>query len=77
MLVSPARGIALVLRASLELVANPNPLDDQYPAVYLDLALGFRRQVPLGCFDLARFQRAAQCSGQSAGGGGDDVVERG
>lgn len=41
MLVSPARGIALVLRTSLELVANPNPLDDQHPALYLDLALGF------------------------------------
>jgi hypothetical protein len=75
MLVGAARGIAFVLRASLEHVVNPDPFDDQHPALDLDLTLYLRGQMTLAGFDLARFQRATQGSGQSTGGRGDDVVE--
>ena len=40
MLVSPARRISHVRRTSTELIAHPNPFDDQHPVFHLDVALG-------------------------------------
>jgi hypothetical protein len=69
--------IALLQRAALERVADPNPLDDEHAILDLDVAFGIRCQVALPGFDPARLQRATQGSGQSTSRGRDDVVERG
>jgi hypothetical protein len=44
---------------------------------FLDLADRLPGETVAVGFDLARFQRAPEGSGQSAGGGRDDVIERG
>jgi hypothetical protein len=77
MLVSTASRVLFVRRAAAEFVVHPNPLDDEYPVFHLDVALGLRRQVAFARLDLARLQRATQCSGQSTRGRGDDVIEGG
>lgn len=77
MLVGAARRVPLVGRTAVELVANPDPFDHQYATLDFDVAFGFRRQAALTSLDLARLQRATQGSGQSTGGGGDDIVEGG
>ena len=69
-------GVALLRRAALERVVDPNPLYDEHAILDLDVPFGIRRQVALPSLDPARLQRASQCSGQSTGCGRDDVIER-
>jgi hypothetical protein len=40
MLVSTASRVLFVRRAAAEFVVHPNPLDDEYPVLHLDVALG-------------------------------------
>ena len=76
-LVRAFRGSSLLLRASTELIPHPDALDDQHTVLDLDVTLTFGSQPALARIDPARLQRASQCSGQSTGGCGDDVVEGG
>lgn len=43
----------------------------------LDFASDIGRQAAIACIDLARFQRAAECAGQSATRGRNDVIQCG
>jgi hypothetical protein len=52
-------------------------LDYEHLVLEVHLAFGIRRKLSLACIDPARLQRATQGAGESTGGGGDDVVERG
>jgi hypothetical protein len=52
-------------------------LDHEHAVLDLDLAGCLADQPSLARVDLAGFQRASEGAGQSAGCGGDDVVERG
>jgi len=70
-------GIALLVTYALECVRDMDAFDDQDLAVSLDLASSVRDQVPTGCVDAARLQRAPEGSRQSTAGGGDNVVDRG
>src|SRR6267143_4182698 len=51
--------------------------DHQRLAVQLHLSCGFRDELPGGCGDLTRLQRASVGAEQSTRRGGDDIVERG
>jgi hypothetical protein len=75
--VRPLRGLALVVRAAGQRVANANPFDDEDLVLEVDLAFGFRRELPLARIDPARLQRATQGAGESTCGGRHDIVERG
>lgn len=57
-------------------VGHMDAANDEHVAVFLDLADRLRREVPLACWDLARFQRTAKAAGESAGGRGYKVIER-
>jgi hypothetical protein len=67
--------LALVLGAAFQGVANADLFDYQDLFLEIDLAFGFRRELPLACVDPARLQRATQGAGESTGGRGDYVVE--
>src|SRR5579859_4550947 len=67
----------LFFRATPQRVANRDPLDHQDLLILVDLALGLRGEPALARIDPARLQRATQRAGQSTGGGGHHVVERG
>ncbi len=54
-----------------------DPLDHEHVTLELDLALGLGDQTIDRRRHLTRFQRASEGSGQSTGGRGDDIVERG
>jgi hypothetical protein len=69
------RRFALVVGAARERVPDADPLDDENFVLEVDLAFGFRRELPLACVDPARLQRATQGAGESTGGRGDDVVK--
>lgn len=69
-------GLFLPFRDS-EPVSDVDPADDEDVVLLLDLPGGFCQEAVGGRRDLARFQRAAKGTGQSTGGCGDDVVERG
>jgi hypothetical protein len=58
-------------------VADVDPLEDEHAVLDLDFARGLTREPAVGCVDVTRLQRASEGARQSAGGGGDDVVERG
>jgi hypothetical protein len=58
-LVCPHRRFLLVGRASLELIADANPLEHEDLVFDLDLALSVREQMSLVRLDPARLQRAA------------------
>jgi hypothetical protein len=51
--------------------------DYQHIAVFFDFAAGIRGEISLAGRDLARFQRAAEGAGQSAGGRGNHIVQSG
>jgi hypothetical protein len=72
---------ALGIRASVlgygQAVMDGDPLDHQHPVFGLDLADRFDLKPLTLNLDLTRFQRARESAGQSAAGGGDDVVKRG
>lgn len=76
-LVRPLSRVPLIGRTPAQAIAHPDPLDHQHPVLHLDVAFGVRLQLPLPGVDPARLQRATQGAGQSAGGGGNHVVERG
>ena len=72
---APGRRL-LVRRATSQLIADPNALDDEHAALDLDVALGLGCEVSLAGVDLARLQRATQRAGESTCRGGDHVIER-
>jgi hypothetical protein len=74
--VGPLGGLALA-GLELEVVTDPDPLDDQDTVLDLDLAPGLGAKPPFAGRDLARFQRAPEGAGESAGRRRDHVVERG
>ena len=53
------------------------PLDDKNTPLQLDFSPRLRHQVFWAKFYLTCIQRTAEGSGQSAGSGGDDVIEGG
>ncbi len=69
------RGLAFLLGAAGQHVAHADSLDDKHLLLEVDLAFGFRCEIPLAGVDPARLQRATQGAGESTGGRGDDVVE--
>ena len=75
MLVRAPGGVLLIRRATLQLVADPNALDDEYAALDLDVALGLGREMSLAGVDLARLQRATQRTGESTCCRRDHVIE--
>ena len=68
------RGVLLGLQP--QVVGHVDATNDQDIAVLLDVADRLRREKALAGRDLARFQRTAKGASQSAGGRGDEVVER-
>jgi hypothetical protein len=54
-----------------------NAPENQHFAVQLNFACRFRREPTFASRNPARFQRAAKRPGESTGGGGYDVIERG
>jgi hypothetical protein len=72
-----ALGLRALVRGHLDAVVDADPLEDQHAVLVLDLAAGLDVVRVLLNFDLTRFQRAGKGAGQSAGGCGDYVVERG
>ena len=76
MLVRAPGGLLLIRRATLQLVADPNALDDEHAALDLDVAFGLGREMSLAGVDLARLQRATQRAGESTCRRGDHVIER-
>jgi len=76
MLVGAPGGVLLIGRATLQLVADPNALDDEHAAFDLDIPLGVGCEMPLASVDLARLQRAPQRAGKSTGRRRDHEVER-
>jgi hypothetical protein len=60
-----------------EPVADTDALDHEHAVVEFDLADRLAGQPFLARVDVACFQRASEGAGQSAAGGGDDVVEGG
>jgi len=68
-------GLALVVRAIPERVADVDLLDHQDFVFQVDLAFGLGGEPPLTRIDPARLQRAAQGAGESTSGRRDHVVE--
>ena len=60
-----------------ELQPHMNPPDHQDVVLQLDFTDGFRDETIVRCRNLARLQRASKGAGESAGGGGDNVVQGG
>jgi hypothetical protein len=77
MLVRALGRLALVRWTVLQPIANAYPFDHQDSILDLDVAFRVRLQLPLPGVDPTRLQRATKGAGESAGGGSDDVVERG
>src|SRR6202011_2563828 len=70
-------GLALVLRAILEPVADTDALDDEHLVLKLHVSLSLGLQLASAGVDSARLQRATQGAGQSTGRRRDHVVECG
>jgi len=60
-----------------ESVANVDAFDHQDAVLEFDFAGRVALESAFASRDVTRFQRASEGAGQSAGGGGNDVVERG
>jgi hypothetical protein len=60
-----------------QMIDNVDTLDHQDLVVFFDLACDLSRQPATACINLACLQRAPEGSGQSTGGGGDDVIDGG
>ncbi len=56
-----------LLRVRFQMVGNVDTPDNQHIPVFLNLPARFRIEFSLTGGNFARFQRAAKCSGQSAG----------
>ena len=61
----------------LEPQLDMDATDHQNAVFFFDFAYGFADQPVYRRGDLTRLQRASKGSGESTGGGGDDVIERG
>lgn len=61
----------------LQVIGNMNSFDHQDLSVFFDLPFCFRDQEAFTGRNLARFQRAAKCAGQSAGRRGYHIVQGG
>jgi hypothetical protein len=70
------RNLPLVL-VDLETVRHMNPPDDQYTALFLNLAYGFGGEAAITCRNAARLQRAPKRASQSTGGRSHNVIKRG
>lgn len=68
------RGVLIGLQP--QVVGHVDATNDQHIAVLLDFAGRLRREESFSGWDLARFQRTAKGASQSAGGRGDQVVQR-
>src|SRR5258708_25729682 len=64
------------IRSDAESVANVDAFDHQDAVLEFDLAGRVALESAFASRDVTRFQRASEGAGQSAGCGGDDVVER-
>jgi hypothetical protein len=60
----------------LQFQFDVNPPDDEDVFLELHLSDGLGNQPLIRCIDLTRLQRAPKGSGQSTGGGCDDVIQR-
>jgi hypothetical protein len=65
-----------LLGSELQLIGHVDPFDNEDASLQLDLAPGFGLETSLCRRNPARFQRAPEGPGESAGGSGDDIVER-
>jgi len=64
-------------RIDFQVVTHMNAPENQHLAVQLNFARRFRREPTFASRNPARFQRAAECPGESTGGGSYDIIERG
>ena len=71
-----ALGLFPLLRPNRKAVADRDPLDHEHLVALEDLADGFYLVLLRVDLDLTRLQRAGKGAGQSAAGGGHDIVER-
>ena len=62
---------------NLQGIDDVNPFDDQHIAFFFDFSIYVGCQKAVACGYLSRFQRAAECTGQSAPCGCTDVIESG
>jgi len=62
---------------TLQFVVNVNSLDDQNPAIELDLTRDLTGEPATACVYLARLQRAPEGPCQSPTCSGNNIVERG
>lgn len=75
-LVNPLDRGAVLIVDSPELVDDRNPTNDEHLALFLHLSRDPTDECSVACVDTTRLQRAPECPGQSAAGGGDDIVDR-
>ncbi len=57
-----------------EPILDVNPADHKDITVELNLSRGVRSELIVACVDMARLQRAPECSRESAGGRRHDVI---
>lgn len=67
--------LSLVIRASGQRVAHSDALDHEDLVLEHHIPLRLRRKPAAASIDLARLQRATQCSRQSTGRRSDDIVK--
>lgn len=65
----------LLFGSAGQVIDHMNAFDHEHAVFIDDFARRFRNQLAFACVNLARFQRAPEGSGQSAGGGRHDVVQ--
>ena len=66
--------LPLVRRRS-ELVAHVNASDHKHVTIELNFSDCFRTKPVIASVDLARLQRASECSCESTGGRGNDIIQ--
>ena len=72
--VNPFNRLPLVRRRS-ELIAYVNASDHKHVAIELNFSGCFRSKPVIASIDLARLQRASECSCESTGGRGNDIIQ--
>ena len=77
MVMRPTRRLPLVRGTITQSIPNVDLFDHEHAVVKLDHAFSIGYEPALIGGDPARLQRATKGSGQSTGGGGDDVIECG
>ena len=70
-------GLSFVVGAAAQRIADSDLFEHESLLFEVDLPLCLGGQPPPARVDPARLQRAPQSPGESTGGRGDDVVERG